>query len=606
MVKPIDISEIVNNQDELARFIAERYMEWEAYRNSWMAEKQELRDYIFATDTRTTSNSPLPWKNSVHIPKLCQIRDNLHANYMATLFPNDDAIVWEGDDESSDAKQKRLAIQGYMSNKLRQSDFRTEVSKLVLDWIDWGNAFGRVYFINRQFKNELGETVTTYQGPEFRRISPTDIVFDPTVASFENAPKIVRSIKTLATLAAEIEDDPSLSYFKQALQKSYDMRKRVASISQGEAVKNHGYQMDGFGNWYNYFRSDSVEVLEYFGDIYDGSFVKKNQRVVVIDRCYVAHQETYPTWNGQAPIFHVGWRLRPDNLYAMGPLDNLVGMQYRIDHLENAKSDAYDLIIFPVMKVNGFVEEFDYAPGERIYTSEEGDVEFMRPDTTMLSADTQIELYERKMEEMAGAPKQAMGLRSPGEKTAFEVQVLENSANRIFLNKTSYFEEVFLEKVLNCMLQEARRNLGLGDLIRVMDTQYGITSFLKVTQEDLTATGKLRPIGARHFARNANILQNLVQFASSPLGQDTSVATHISGKAIAFLVEELLGLEKYQLVQDNIRVAETVETQQLMQAGQQILAEHNGAANASGLDQRPPQGQAGGVQGPPQVQQNSA
>jgi hypothetical protein len=27
----------------------------------------------------------------------------------------------------------------------------------------------------------------------------------------------------------------------------------------------------------------------------------------------------------------------------MGPLDNLVGLQYRIDHLENAKADALDL-----------------------------------------------------------------------------------------------------------------------------------------------------------------------------------------------------------------------------------------------------------------------
>ena len=35
------------------------------------------------------------------------------------------------------------------------------------------------------------------------------------------------------------------------------------------------------------------------------------------------------------------------------------------------------------------------------------------------------------MEEMAGAPKEAMGFRSPGEKTAYEVQRMENAASQV-------------------------------------------------------------------------------------------------------------------------------------------------------------------------------
>jgi hypothetical protein len=41
----------------------------------------------------------------------------------------------------------------------------------------------------------------------------------------------------------------------------------------------------------------------------------------------------------------------------MGPLDNLVGMQYRIDHLENLKADVFDLIAFPPLKIKGYVED---------------------------------------------------------------------------------------------------------------------------------------------------------------------------------------------------------------------------------------------------------
>jgi hypothetical protein len=73
--------------------------------------------------------------------------------------------------------------------------------------------------------------------------------------------------------------------------------------------------------------------------------------------------EENPSWLGKCPIFHAGWRERPDNLYAMGPLDNLVGMQYRIDHLENLKADVFDQIAYPILKIRGDVEDFDFEPG---------------------------------------------------------------------------------------------------------------------------------------------------------------------------------------------------------------------------------------------------
>src|SRR5690606_32448887 len=122
--------------------------------------------YLFATDTSTTTNRTLPWKNRVHIPKLCQIRDNLHANYMATLFPSDSSLVWEGDDTDGQTREKRKVIQAYMNNKLSQSKFKTEVSKLVLDFIDYGNVFAMPYFEASYTEDTLtGEKIPNYIGP---------------------------------------------------------------------------------------------------------------------------------------------------------------------------------------------------------------------------------------------------------------------------------------------------------------------------------------------------------------------------------------------------------------------------------------------------------
>jgi hypothetical protein len=251
----------------------------------------------------------------------------------------------------------------------------------------------------------------------------------------------------------------------------------------------------------------------------------------------------------------------------MGPLDNLVGMQYRIDHLENLKADVFDQIAYPVLKIKGDVEDFEFEPGARIYMGEEGDVGYLAPDPTALQADLQIQILENKMEEMAGAPKQAMGFRTPGEKTAFEVQMLQNSASRIFEHKTAHFERSFLEPVLNNMLEIARRNMNMSDLVRSIDEDYGVELFKTITKDDITASGKIVPIGARHFAERARRVQSLQQLYQIKLA-DPSVAAHMSGKEFARILSEELG--EPTLFGENIMVAEQLETQQAVQEAEMM------------------------------------
>lgn len=65
---------------------------WDTFNNqrgSWLQQKIELQNFLFAVDTTTTTNQTLPWKNSTTLPKLTQLRDNLHSNYLSALFPND-------------------------------------------------------------------------------------------------------------------------------------------------------------------------------------------------------------------------------------------------------------------------------------------------------------------------------------------------------------------------------------------------------------------------------------------------------------------------------------------------------------------------------------
>ena len=557
--------------DQLAVHIANLYTQWDQARTGWIQEKKELRNYVFQTSTRDTTNSKLPWKNSTTTPKICQIRDNLHANYMAALFPNENWLTWEGADANSEIKEKRLVIQDYMKNKTEASQFRATVSQLVYDWIDYGNAFATTEYVSSIHKTDL-EEVVQYAGPKVVRISPYDIVFNPIAASFEDSPKIVRSLKSLGDIQKDIIDKPELGYQKDILDKMLKVRKNLSSLGEADINKNDGFIIDGFGSALQYFQSGMVEILELYGDVYDviTNRLYSNHIITIVDRMYVIRNQPIPGWNINK-IRHVGWRLRPDNLYAMGPLDNLVGMQYRIDHLENLKADVFDMIAHPMTKIKGYVEDFEFGPGGRIVCGDDGDVAFLPPDTTALNADTQIAILENKMEEFAGAPKQSMGIRTPGEKTALEVQTLENSAGRIFQNKISYFEQVFLEHLLNDMLEVARRNLSGSDVLRILDNEIDVVLFNTITKEDIQAKGKLKPIGARHFATKANMLQNFLGIINSAMGQDPSVTAHISGKRLAYMIEELLGVQKFGLVKDNIRVVEQLETQRLVNTGQEQL-----------------------------------
>ena len=565
----------------LAVDIANRWTTWNKARQPKLEEWKELRNYIYATDTRTTSNSKLPWTNSTTTPKLTQIADNLHANYFSALFPQKRWFRFEANDQDSATKGKRDVIQAYMENKIRQSDFTTTVSKLLNDYIQYGNCFATVEFTRDVSEFEMGEYVPNYVGPRLVRLSPFDVCFNPLAPDFDDSPKIIRSVVTLGEVARKVEESVDNAYMGTILEKMLGNRAH-ASGNDIDVSKSQGFIADGFSSLQEYYESNYVELLTFYGDIYDNDtgVFHKNRVITVVDRSYILTNEQNPSWLGKSPVFHAGWRERPDNLYAMGPLDNLVGMQYRIDHLENLKADVFDQIAYPILKIRGDVEDFDFEPAARIYMGEEGDVGYLVPDATALNADFQIQTLENKMEALAGAPREAMGIRSAGEKTAFEVNQLMTAAGRIFQHKTAHFERVFLEPILNSMLESARRNMDYADTVRVLNDDTGLFFFEQITKEDIKANGRIVPMGARHFAERANRVQSLTQLYQLKLS-DPTMAAHLSGKEFARLLADELG--EPALFGENVTVVEQMETQKIATEAQVQFEEEQQIAIEQGL-----------------------
>ena len=213
--------------DDIGRNVAYLWDHWNRLRQPKIEEWKEVRNYLFATDTDTTSNSG-QWKNSTTLPKLCQIRDNLHANYLSTLFPNRNWLIWEGDNAEDDAKA--AMIEGFMRDMTERCGLRDVASQLLLDYIDYGNAFATVEYRREVFEMPDGRTVPGYEGPVPIRISPLDLVFNPLAPTFQEAPKIKRSIKNLGELM-EMAKVPGNEHWVEAVQRSEIMRKSAGAYS---------------------------------------------------------------------------------------------------------------------------------------------------------------------------------------------------------------------------------------------------------------------------------------------------------------------------------------------------------------------------------------
>lgn len=558
----------------LATEITNNWTHWNGSRAEWRSRVEENKKYVLATSTNETTNVQNSHMHTTHIPKIAQIHDNLMANYMSALFPNDDWLRFEGGDPASEAFDKKQAVLAYLTTKNKLNNFRNTIQELVNDWIIYGNCFAGVTYRQELHQNpDTGETLPGYIGPDVYRISPDDIVFNPLATSFERTPKIVRTLKSLGELHRDVQENPELGYSQDIIDTIQKNREVLKQMTDTAVDKHVQMQFDGFGSPSLYYKSGYVEILEFYGDIYDTDADKflKNHVITVVDRQYVIRKQPLNTWRGRPNIFHCAWRLRPDNLWGMGPLDNLVGMQYLVNHLENSRADAFDQMLDPDRVISGDVEIERRGSAVDYYVSDPsigGGVTHLAPDTTVLNADFQIERKEQQMEEYAGAPREAMGIRTPGEKTKFEIQTLQNGASRIFQQKITYFEEQFLEPILNAEIEVARENLNTTDIVRILDDDFGVAEFLQITKEDLLANGTIVPVGARHFARQASLAQELLQL-QTVLQQDPMLAQHFPAENLAKAWEDLLGFKRLELFSKFGRVEEELEYERLRRAAEE-------------------------------------
>lgn len=569
----------------LATQIANLFTSWKAGKQVWEDRVAEVTQYVYATSTRETTNVDNGWSHSTHIPKLTQIHDNLGANYASALFGGSDWFTFEAGTQDETGKGKRKAIEAYLKTKHDWNGFLDVMIQLLNDWVQYGNCFARVEYVREVHVDEDGNEVVDYEGPRVRRISPYNVVMDFEAEDFKHSPVITEHHLSRGDFLRSLEENPDLDYDREVVNQVLEFRRAAADMRASDVNKHIQMRYDGFSTPAQFLSAGTIEILEFVGDIYDeeSDELLRNQIITVADRAFVLRSRALGTVDGRKSLFHAGWRLRPDNLWAQGPLDNLIGMQYLIDHLENARADAFDQMLTPDRVFIGNVQKEESGPITNYYIDDaQGDVRNLAPDATVLNADFQIQTKEAQMEAYAGAPREAMGIRSPGEKTAFEVSTLANAAARLFQHKIEYFERHFLEQILNAEVEVAVRNLNVADVIRVMDDDLGVTEFLQITKEDLKARGKLKARGASHFAKRAQKIQEL-QGLSQALAQDPGMAIHFPGLLRAKAWSDTLDLGEDMYTEFG-QIAENMRAQELQSAANRQVDEADAAQGGMDIE----------------------
>lgn len=573
MPNNIDITTMIN-KDTLATEISEKFVTWENARAK--AEKlwTETLEYLYATDTREIMSISRDYDNTTHIPKLTQIRDLLITYYYEAIFGLPDYIEWDSYTKDTLSTEVRNSLKAFVRQKLDEMDFEKVLRKAIEDYVDFGNAYVIPIWTKQYRKSMTGEKMLEFEGVKAVRIDPFNMYFDPSVPDFYKTPKIVRSIKTLGELKREIEElgdnEGAKEAFNQALKTRSEIYNVQSNFGAQETWINDELNIAGFGNLSSYMCSDSVEILTFYGDIYDreSNKIYTDAEIAIMDRSVVLYNR-----EKTSDIIHTGWRDRKNSCIAMSPLDNLKGMQYMVDFLDNKRADIFNFISNPVIVAQGDIDmPTSINPGTVLNVDVDARVDFLRPDATALSADNFRNDYMLMMEEMAGAPKQAFGIRTPGEKTAFEVAELKSASMRIFERQSRKFEEEFVEPLINTILRMYFDQLRGQDIVIKFVDKDGTVSFDKIPIDAIKGEGRLYAVGSRTYTERSRALQTLMQLSTTPLYNDELIKNYFSPERIVDIITYTSGLDRFSnITKTNARLTETMKVARAQQYAQQKL-----------------------------------
>jgi len=554
------------SQIDKASFITDMWFDLDQRRELAKTAWKEIEAYRYATDTKSLPNAASAFTHSTHVPVVAAIAEDLEAIITQVVMPHEDWFTFEALSAEAAKTEVSKAVVSYLKNRFALNGQVGVIKKQVTSLVNYGITFSQVFHSDERNEDKVG-----YVGPKTRIISPYDIVFNPTAPDFNTTAKVIREIISIGEL---VKRSKLGIVDKEAVDKLIKNRSTYMAGPRRQSDKNVQYVPMGYGSYEEYITTGHVELLWFYGDVYDqvNDELHESKVIVVVDNEHVVLDEQVKTPTGRPYITRSVWKELPDNLWGQGPLANIIGLNYQVNHRENAKSEGLDRLIYPDKVFTGDIEEiYDEETGQTTYINAEGGggVQELAINTQFLGFNLEIQGLEQHARAAARLPSDLTGFRSQGEKTALEFSALTDGGMRGFIDKASDFERNTLEPQLQYSIELAHEHFG--DAFKVPSkNEGGFIEMLNITKEQLASDGILIPKGSRRFARKNQIMSSLTQLTASGLMQ--VVAPHMSGKGTTSFVENLLEVEDTGMFEEFAGIIEQGEAQQVANQVEQSTA----------------------------------
>lgn len=504
---------------------------WALYLNT-----PEAIDAVRKRTLDVAGNVAHDWRHRINRGKAFSQVETIHAYMMQAQFPS--RQWFEAKSTDSEHQLEAKAISKYVARMLEKVRYTDAFSNWLRQLIITGTSvMGLPYRYDTlkqrrkrkvRVPSELDEGVITtdkvmwvvdeqpdiIQGaPDFEVVNTLDVYLDPNSrVDDERAPFIRVLRKKRGEVVRLMQNGTYRKVLKAAL-----TAPSVAKVEGSEQLKEY----EGITLNTSVSTSDTVELLEYWGDLHLEGVTYHDVHAVVMKDGPVLVWEPNPYWGGRP--FVIGTYIPTVNQpYAMGALQPSLGLLTVDNNLTNHRLDAMEVSMDPMYELSadsGLDEEEIYTePGKVYRTTNPGS---LRPIATGDKSYTltyqEQGLIDQAIAENSGTPPLvSSGQVRAGERvTAEEIQAIKDAGgNRLsgtFFHIESTATNLMLQKTLRNLQQFMDKPMEVSILAELPGEAEKTLLFVEVDPEDLQAEYELIPLGSTNVIEREQFIDQRVQ-----------------------------------------------------------------------------------------------
>lgn len=472
------------------------------------------------------------WRHRINVGKGYEVVETIHGYLMQAIFPNND--WFNAVPVSPGYAELARVVKKYTTNKLMDSKFRAHFenflrqllivgnSVLALPWRyetkPWKKNVKVTYPVMDEFgfwgekskyETRIEERVIR-NCPEFETLDMFDCFLDPSATDPNEANFIRRIIKSKAEVIQCIKRGhyKNVNGYDVVNLKPYetcDSDKETLRYFQGVETDNP-YRM-----------GDTVEVLEYWGDVHLDGVTYHDVTATVLGSQLVRF-EANPFWAGKPFIVGSCVPLM-QTPYALGVLEPNSGLLHQLNIITNQRLDNIELSIDEMftLRSDGVLQPDDVytEPGKVFLVGDHTDLQPVPRNTQHYTVTYQeASVLEQTIDRNSGtgALISANNARSGERVTAAEIQAVRDAGGNRLSNLHKHVEDTTLLPILAKVYRSMQQFVTEPEVVRVAGAEPGSFDYFDIEPEDLGNDFVLRPVGADHVTDKTRYIKDRLEF----------------------------------------------------------------------------------------------